>query len=941
MTNSLRFVALAALAFAAPAFSQTHPGKLPVSSPFVREFNQAAFIAGGQAVSVDHDALLTVPENGEAIIADFPLSGGLGTDLVVHRIHPAAPDAVYQVVGPKGRTTTMAAPEMHFFGGTILGDETSRVFLSVTPAGVFGYVYSSESKYILSSGPLDGTSVPVVCDMASEAFREIEFLPFDCQAVMAPDAAERGHGGNGNGNGNNSGGSSFLPNCRTVDIAIDTDQEFVGLFGGSTTATLGYIQTLVAASDDIYRRDSSVQQRIIFTRIWTTVDPWTGTDTPTQLNQMKSIWDGSMTGISRDVAVMVSGRGLGGGIAWLSSTCGAYAYAVCANMAGFFPTPTVNRNGQNWDIMVFTHELGHTAGAPHTHDHSPPIDNCAGGDCSVATTGTIMSYCHLCAGGMSNMNMLFHPISASEITNFMSTAPCAPSVVCSSNPACVLTISSAGGSYLANGGSATVNVTTVASGCAWTPVAVPSWITVTNPGPGSGNGTFAYTVQPNTTAFVRNFTMMFGDLTHTITQGSFGDCNSNGINDATEITNNPALDCDGDNILNSCEIASGAKDCDLNGVPDDCQVTAPVRGWGAGSPGSSGPPNYGQSVPPTNLGAVKALGAGSYHSLAVQLNGKVFAWGLNDFGQTTVPSTVTVATAVAGGGSHSMALLASGFVSCWGNNTDGQCTVPPSIQSVTAVAAGYAHSVALQANQIVVCWGNNAYGQCTVPTGLTGVTAIAAGTQSTIALRSTGTVSGWGRNDMGQAVPPAGLTGVTSIGAGGAHSAACRSDGTVTCWGNNTFGQCTVPADLGPVQKVFVGGYVTMALQQNGVVRIWGRNDFGQATVPTPALTNVRALAAGTYHTLAFTSTSQFGDCDNDGISDACEIRAGAADTNSNGIPDSCEAIPGDINHDGHVDGSDLAVLLGNWNSTSGTGDVNGDGRTDGTDLAILLGHWG
>jgi hypothetical protein len=165
-----------------------------------------------------------------------------------------------------------------------------------------------------------------------------------------------------------------------------------------------------------------------------------------------------------------------------------------------------------------------------------------------------------------------------------------------------------------------VNVTTVASGCAWTPVAVPSWITVTNPGPGSGNGTFAYTVQPNTTAFVRNFTMMFGDLTHTITQGSFGDCNSNGINDATEITNNPALDCDGDNILNSCEIASGAKDCDLNGVPDDCQVTAPVRGWGAGSPGSSGPPNYGQSVPPTNLGAVKALAAGNYHSLAVQLN---------------------------------------------------------------------------------------------------------------------------------------------------------------------------------------------------------------------------------------------------------------------------------------------------------------------------------
>ena len=111
MTNSLRFVALAALAFAAPAFSQTHPGKLPVSSPFVREFNQAAFIAGGQAVSVDHDALLTVPENGEAIIADFPLSGGLGTDLVVHRIHPVAPDAQGDI---DGRAVGERLVERHF-----------------------------------------------------------------------------------------------------------------------------------------------------------------------------------------------------------------------------------------------------------------------------------------------------------------------------------------------------------------------------------------------------------------------------------------------------------------------------------------------------------------------------------------------------------------------------------------------------------------------------------------------------------------------------------------------------------------------------------------------------------------------------------------------------------------------------------------------------------
>ncbi len=50
-------------------------------------------------------------------------------------------------------------------------------------------------------------------------------------------------------------------------------------------------------------------------------------------------------------------------------------------------------------------------------------------------------------------------------------------------------------------------------------------------------------------------------------------------------------------------------------------------------------------------------------------------------------------------------------------------------------------------------------------------------------------------------------------------------------------------------------------------------------------------------------------------------------------------AVPGDINGDGLVNASDLAILLGNWGS-SGSGDINGDGTVNGSDLAILLGNW-
>lgn len=53
---------------------------------------------------------------------------------------------------------------------------------------------------------------------------------------------------------------------------------------------------------------------------------------------------------------------------------------------------------------------------------------------------------------------------------------------------------------------------------------------------------------------------------------------------------------------------------------------------------------------------------------------------------------------------------------------------------------------------------------------------------------------------------------------------------------------------------------------------------------------------------------------------------------------------PGDVNGDGLVDGSDLAIVLGGWNPSSScigcAADISGDGFVDGQDLAIVLGGW-
>jgi hypothetical protein len=92
---------------------------------------------------------------------------------------------------------------------------------------------------------------------------------------------------------------------------------------------------------------------------------------------------------------------------------------------------------------------------------------------------------------------------------------------------------------------------------------------------------------------------------------------------------------------------------------------------------------------------------------------------------------------------------------------------------------------------------------------------------------------------------------------------------------------------------------------------------------------------------MSLATMSQMADCDADGIADACEIASGAADTNHNGVPDSCEARATDVNGDGTVDASDLAIVLGSWGATSGPSDINRSGLVDAADLALLLGDWG
>ena len=250
---------------------------------------------------------------------------------------------------------------------------------------------------------------------------------------------------------------------------------------------------------------------------------------------------------------------------------------------------------------------------------------------------------------------------------------------------------------------------------------------------------------------------------------------------------------------------------------------------------------------PADLSQVAAIAMGYAHTLALQGDGTVVAWGFNRQGQATVPTGLTGVKAVAACYDHSLALKNDGTVVAWGDYFDGvnlaPVSLPTGLSGVTAIAAGYDHSAALTADGNVVVWGMH---QPTVTHGAYGsvaYTAIAAGNGFTAALRSDQQILVWGSSSPGSTanpyglgdIPP-GLSGVVALAAGTSNIAALKADGTVVEWGINDSHQCDVPAGLHDVVAVSVGEVQTLALKRDGSYVAWGYSGSVPFTGPVSAI---------------------------------------------------------------------------------------------------------
>ena len=261
---------------------------------------------------------------------------------------------------------------------------------------------------------------------------------------------------------------------------------------------------------------------------------------------------------------------------------------------------------------------------------------------------------------------------------------------------------------------------------------------------------------------------------------------------------------------------------------------------------------------------------------------------LNTTGPTnSLPATLTISNLPSGtvsqvdaGGAVSVALKTDGTVWSWGHsgtlgvseatspgvptrakNSDGSV-----FDGVVGVSAGLSHNMAWKADGTAwgwcyICnfWGELGIGNVgqaihahplqvidAAGAPFTGVSQVSVGgAPYTLAVKTDGTAWAWGRNDRGElgdgstterrhpvqvrTATGAPFTGVAKLAAGVYHSLALLTDGTVWAWGSAVYG----------------------TLGNGSGIGIFHSTTPVRAGLGATALTNVVAIAAGTFHSVA------------------------------------------------------------------------------------------
>jgi len=334
-----------------------------------------------------------------------------------------------------------------------------------------------------------------------------------------------------------------------------------------------------------------------------------------------------------------------------------------------------------------------------------------------------------------------------------------------------------------------------------------------------------------------------------------------------------------------CEISSGPAGQHVIAIDKNGRVWA----WGNNNNGRLGDNSVTSRRTPVSVaGAIKTfckIAASNNHSVAIDKNGRVWAWGANfngQIGDNTIVSKNTPVSILGGvktfcqiyaGQIHVIAIDKNGRLWSWGDNTNAQLgdnsitarRTPVSVlgtaKTFCQISAGVAHSVGIDRNGKIWCWGTNNNGQLgdgtqvskRTPVSIYGTKTfcrISAGLNHTIAVDSSGNVWSWGENISGVLGNNASLSKRTPVSILGAVKTFCEINGGTTAvsvdkngrlwsWGDNgtnvlginSGGNRYTPVSvLGATKtfcKVAVGQNNASGLTYNGKIWAWGFGFFG------------------------------------------------------------------------------------------------------------------
>lgn len=404
-----------------------------------RPFDTIAETPGWIRMRARAGVLSELASREEARLGPLRIFGGEEIDLHVARLPaPYVPGAPLLVDGQLQEASVGGATSL--WAGTVAGDPDTEVFLALSCSGSRGWIRRGAELLHLLARPRAGGSWSGadVLLMRDAELRARDLAPgFVCATDDLARLGPRGHGALPAPGGSGSTGlSTQATRLLEVEIAVETDHQFYQLFNDLPAAT-AYVEALFGAVSLRYRQQVKTVLSMSYLALYTTnSDPWIQQDIGGNcidvLFEFQNAWNSGGAPVLSDLYHLVSGANLGCGVAWLPGLCDqVYGFAVSGNVSGQVPFP-VGQGPLNWDFMVFAHEAGHNFGSPHTHDYCPPLDECAPagyfGNCqtqqSCTTSGTVMSYCHLCSGGLANITTYFHPANVADMRAHAESVDC-------------------------------------------------------------------------------------------------------------------------------------------------------------------------------------------------------------------------------------------------------------------------------------------------------------------------------------------------------------------------------------------------------------------------------------------------------------------------------------------------------------------------------------